>query len=154
MNWIQCLPKAIRYIEEHLTDEINMDAVAGQSYASSSHFQLVFHLVMGMTVGEYIRNRRLSMAAQDLLKPGSKIIDVAMRYQYDTQESFSKAFMRFHGFPPSKTQPGRGKLFYPQCHQLKDATTLKAPKGRHKTGPLFQQIHAQIGARILGDSAN
>ncbi len=41
-----------------------------------------------------------------------------------------------------------------QCHQLKDATTLKAPKGRHKTGPLFQQIHAQIGARILGDSAN
>lgn len=113
MNWIQCLSKAIRYIEEHLTDEINIDNVSNQSYASSSNFQLVFHLVMGMTVGEYIRNRRLSLAAQDLLKPDSKIIDVAIRYQYDTQESFSKAFTRFHGFPPSKAQLGKIRLFYP-----------------------------------------
>ena len=68
---------------------------------------------MGMTIGEYIRNRRLSLAAQDLLLPNSRIIDVAMRYQYDTQESFSKAFMRFHGMPPSKVQRGKVKLFQP-----------------------------------------
>ena len=113
MNWIQCLTKAIQYIENHLTDEINIDEVANQSYSSSSHFQLMFHLIMGMTVGEYIRNRRLSLAAQDLLQPNSRIIDVAMRYQYDTQESFSKAFTRFHGMPPSKVQRGKMKLFYP-----------------------------------------
>ncbi|MCL2343057.1 MAG: AraC family transcriptional regulator, partial [Firmicutes bacterium] len=113
MNWIQSLSKALQYIEDHLTDEINMDAIASQSYTSSSHFQLVFHLVMGMTVGEYIRNRRLSLAAQDLLQPNIRIIDVAMRYQYDTQESFSKAFMRFHGIPPSKVQRGKIKLFHP-----------------------------------------
>jgi AraC-like DNA-binding protein len=113
VNWIQCLSKALQYIESHLTDDINIDDVSSQSYASSSHFQLVFHLVMGMTVGEYIRNRRLSLAAQDLLQPNSRIIDVAMRYRYDTQESFSKAFTRFHGVPPSKVQRDKVKLFHP-----------------------------------------
>ena len=113
MNWIQYLTKAVDYIENHLTEEINIDEVSSQSYMSSSHFQLIFHLVMGMTIGEYIRNRRLSLAAQDLLQPNSRIIDTAMRYQYDTQESFSKAFTRFHSVPPSKIQRGQVKLFYP-----------------------------------------
>ena len=113
MNWIQCLSKAIDYIENHLTDDINIDEISTQSYTSGSHFQLVFHLVLGMTIGEYIRNRRLSLAAQDLLQPNSKILDVAMRYQYDTQESFSKAFTRFHNMPPSKIQRGKIKIFKP-----------------------------------------
>ena len=113
MDWIQRLSKAIQYIETHLTDDIDIDEVSSQCYASSSHFQLIFHLVVGMTIGEYIRNRRLSLAAQDLLQPNSKIIDVAMRYQYDTQESFSKAFTRFHGVPPSKVQRWQVKLFNP-----------------------------------------
>jgi len=104
MNWIQSLSEAIRYIEEHLADDIRLEDVSCRSYSSSSHFQLVFHLIIGMTVGEYIRCRRLSLAALDLLQPDSRIIDVAMRYRYDTQESFSKAFTRFHGIPPSKAQ--------------------------------------------------
>ncbi len=113
MNWIQCLSKAISYIESHLTDEINLTEISSQAFTSSSHFQLIFHLVMGMTIGEYIRNRRLSLAAQDLLKGNGTIIEVAMRYQYDTQESFSKAFTRFHGAPPSKVQHRKVKLFHP-----------------------------------------
>ncbi len=113
MNWIQCLSRSIQYIEDHLTDRISIDEISNQAYTSSSYFQLLFHLVFGMTVGEYIRNRRLTLAALDLLKPGSRIIDIAMRYQYDTQESFSKAFARFHGFPPSKVQPDKIKMFYP-----------------------------------------
>lgn len=110
---MQYLSKAIQYIEENLTEEIDIDKISSQLYTSSSHFQLVFHLVMGMTIGEYIRNRRLSLAAQDLLQQNSKIIDVAMRYQYDTQESFSKAFTRFHGVSPSKVQRGKVKIFHP-----------------------------------------
>ena len=113
MNWIQSLSRAIQYIENNLTNDISVDEVSGQAYTSSSHFQLVFHVVMGMTVGEYIRNRRMSLAAQDLLQPTSKIMDVAIRYQYDTQESFSKAFARFHGVPPSKVQRGRVRMFHP-----------------------------------------
>ena len=113
MDWIQSLSKVIDYIEKHLTDDINIEEISGQAYSSSSHFQLIFHLVMGITIGEYIRNRRLSLAAQDLLQPDSKIIDVALRYQYDAQESFSKAFTRFHGVPPSKAGWNNIKLFRP-----------------------------------------
>lgn len=113
MNWIQNLSRAISYIERNLTNDISVDEVSSQAYTTSSHFQLIFHVVMGMTVGEYIRNRRLSLAAQDLLQPASKIIEVAMRYQYDTQEGFSKAFTRFHGVPPSKVQQGRIRSFDP-----------------------------------------
>ena len=113
MNWIQGLSRAIHFIENNLTNDISVDEAASQAYTSSSHFQLVFHVVMGMTVGEYIRNRRMSLAAQDLLQPTCRIMDVAIRYQYDTQESFSKAFTRFHGVPPSKVQQGRIRMFHP-----------------------------------------
>ena len=113
MNWIQSLSRAIHYIENHLTDDIYIDDVSNQTYTSSSHFQFIFHVVMGITISEYIRNRRLSLAAQDLLQSNSKIIDVAIRYQYDTQESFSKAFTRFHGIPPSKVRQGQTRFFHP-----------------------------------------
>ena len=113
MNWIQAIANAIQYIENHLTDDISIEDVSNQVYASSSYFQFVFHVVTGITIGEYIRNRRLSLAATDLLQSKNKIIDVAMRYRYDTQESFSKAFKRFHGMPPSKIQRGQAQRFYP-----------------------------------------
>jgi len=113
MNWIQNLSTALDYIENNLTNEISIDEVASKAYSSSSHFQLVFHVVIGITVNEYIRNRRLSLAAQDLMQPNNKIIDVAMRYQYGTQESFSKAFSRFHGVSPSRLQSGDAKVFNP-----------------------------------------
>ena len=113
VNWVQNLSRAIDYIENNLTDNILLDEVAKQTYSSSSHFQLIFHVVMGITVGEYIRNRRLSQAALDLLKPNAKIINIALAYQYDTQESFSKAFTRFHGVSPSKIRGSKVRVFNP-----------------------------------------
>ena len=113
MIWIKTLSKAIDYIESNLDNEISIDEISRQGISSSSHFQLIFHLVTGLTVGEYIRNRRLSLAAEDLLIPGSKVIEVAMRYQYDTPESFSKAFVRFHGVAPSKIKREQVRTFNP-----------------------------------------
>ena len=113
MNWIQSLSVAINFIEKHLTEDISVDKVAKHACSSSPHFQMIFHMVMGITIGEYIRNRRLSLAAQDLLVPENKVIDVAMRYRYDTPESFSKAFTRFHGMPPSKVRRSKIKTFHP-----------------------------------------
>lgn len=110
MEWMQSLSKAIHYIENNLTNEIGVDDVANHVYASSANFQRIFNLVVGMTVGEYIRNRRLTLAGQELLQGKSKLMDIAMRYQYDTQESFSKAFSRFHGVSPSSVLKRRGKL--------------------------------------------
>ena len=62
MDWIQSKTRAIRYIEAHLTHDIGVRDVAEQVYASNSHFQRIFHLVTGITIGDYIRNRRLSLA--------------------------------------------------------------------------------------------
>jgi AraC-like DNA-binding protein len=115
MNWIQSLTKAIQYIENNLTNEITVNDVANHVYASNAHYQRVFSLAAGITIGDYIRNRRLSLAGQDLLLPKNKIIDTAMKYQYDSQESFTKAFTRFHGITPhsARKQSHRLKYFRP-----------------------------------------
>lgn len=144
MNWIQGLSRAVQYIESNLTDDISVDEVSSQAYTSSSHFQFVFHVVMGMTVGEYIRNRRLSLAAQDLLRPEARIIDVAMRYQYDTQESFSKAFTRFHGVPPSKIRRWQARLFHP----LSINVTIQG--GFDVSRKLFDEFHLVDWNEVAG----
>jgi AraC family transcriptional regulator len=104
MDWIKDLNKAIRYIEDNLTNEINAEDVASQIYLSSFHFQRMFGLLTGMTLGEYIRNRRLSMAGSELQCQHAKVIDTALKYGYETPESFTKAFTRFHGTTPKKAR--------------------------------------------------
>lgn len=101
MDWITGIQSAINYIEEHLLEEIDYDEVAKQSYSSSYHFQRVFSILCGYTVGEYIRNRRLSLAGMELQAQKAKVIDVALKYGYDSPDSFAKAFQKFHGITPS-----------------------------------------------------
>lgn len=97
---------AIDYIEENLTGEIDVHDVAARAYLSAFHFQRMFSAICGLPLGEYIRRRRLTQAAQELLC-GSKVIDAAMKYGYDSPDSFARAFRRFHGVLPSQaTQPG------------------------------------------------
>jgi len=114
MHWVESVTKAIQYMESNITEAIGVDDVADKVYASGSYFQRVFHIVTGITIGDYIRNRRLTLAAQDILA-GQSLIDIAMKYQYDTQESFSKAFTRFHGVTPSGLRKSRvgAKVFLP-----------------------------------------
>ncbi len=104
MEWVRSLNFAIEYIEEHLSDNIVCDDIAQSTFYSSFHFQRTFSLLTGTTVSEYVRNRRLSLAAQDLLNSDMKVIDVALKYGYDTPESFAKAFQRFHGVLPSQVK--------------------------------------------------
>lgn len=104
MNWTTGLQKAIDYIEEHLTDEIDYEAVAAQSFSSSYHFQRVFGILCGYTLGEYIRNRRLSLAGSELATTDIKVIDVALKYGYESPDSFAKAFKQFHGVLPSQAK--------------------------------------------------
>ncbi len=104
MEWIKSLDQAINYMEDHLFDELTNREIADHLYISSYHFQRAFSLLTGMTVGEYIRNRRLSLAGQELILSDVKIIDIALKYGYETPESFTKAFIRFHGVTPSKAK--------------------------------------------------
>lgn len=105
MDWTANIQRAIDYIEDHLDDEIDYAEVAKCAYSSSYHFQRVFGILCGITLGEYIRYRRLSRSIGDLLA-GDKVLDVAIKYGYESSESFSRAFKRFHGFLPSQVKRG------------------------------------------------
>lgn len=99
------IQRAIDYIEDHLDGSIDYAEVAKCAYSSNYHFQRVFGILFGMTLGEYIRRRRLSRAVYDLLA-GEKVLDVALKYGYESSESFSRAFCKFHGCLPSQVKRG------------------------------------------------
>ena len=104
MDWIIGMQKAIDYIEANLTEEINYEKVAAESFSSSYHFQRVFSILCGYTLGEYIRLRRLSLAGAELANGKEKVIDIALKYGYDSPDSFAKAFQKFHGITPSQAR--------------------------------------------------
>ena len=112
-------------IEAHLTEEIDVHDVAARAYISTYHFQRVFSAVCGVTFGEYIRRRRLTQAAQELLQ-GCKVIDAALKYGYDSPDSFARAFRRFHGVLPSQVcQPGvTMQSFAPMKINLQEGGTM------------------------------
>lgn len=119
MNWIQGIQRAIDYVEANITENIDFEEVAQQAYSSSFHFQRVFSILCGFPLGDYIRMRRLSLAGEELSKGKEKIIDMAMKYGYDTPESFSRAFTRFHGITPSEAKHGGNvKIFTPLSVKL------------------------------------
>ena len=106
MDWITGIQRAVNYIEDHITEEIDYELVAQESLSSGYHFQRVFSILCGYTLGEYIRNRRLSLAGTELASGKAKVIDVALKYGYDSPDSFTKAFQRFHGVLPSQARSG------------------------------------------------
>ena len=110
MDWITGIQNAINYIENNITEELDYEAIAKESFSSSFHFQRVFSILCGYTLGEYIRNRRLSLAGTELARGREKVIDVAYKYGYDTPESFTKAFQKFHGITPSQARSGGANL--------------------------------------------
>lgn len=110
MAWVESLQKAINYMEEHLLDKISIEDISKQANASPFHFQRTFTLLTDITVGEYLRRRRLTLAAEELCRTNSKIIDLAYKYGYDTPEAFSKAFRRQHGVAPLEARRNQEKL--------------------------------------------
>lgn len=110
MNWIEGLQRTIDYIEDNLTEELDYAEIARQACSSSFHFQRVFGILCGYTLGEYIRNRRLTLAGSELASSDLKVIEVALKYGYDSPESFSRAFLRFHGITPSQARARKAEL--------------------------------------------
>lgn len=107
MDWIQGIQNAINYIEEHIGEKIDYEEIAKVAYSSSYHFQRVFGIVCGITLGEYICKRRLTLAGNELLTSDKKVTEIAFKYGYDTPESFSRAFTHFHGVKPSQVKKTR-----------------------------------------------
>ncbi|NLU24072.1 MAG: helix-turn-helix domain-containing protein [Clostridiales bacterium] len=106
MDWITGIQRALDYTEAHLTEAIDYEKVAKQACSSPFHFQRMFGMLCGFSLGDYIRMRRLTLAACELQQTGEKVIDIALKYGYDTPESFSRAFARFHGISPTDARHG------------------------------------------------
>ena len=110
MEWLAAMQHAITYMEEHLMEEINYEDVARHVHTSSYEFHRAFSFLAGMTANTYLRNRRLSLAGREIMETDAKITDIALKYGYETPESFTKAFTRFHGIAPKFAREESAKL--------------------------------------------
>ena len=120
MDFIQGMNRAIQYIEEHLTESVDENAVVECTGYSYAYFQRVFSCIAGVSVAEYVRKRRMTLAAMDLKEKQERIIDVALKYGYDSADAFSRAFTAFHGITPTmaKENDANIKSFSPIRFQL------------------------------------
>lgn len=126
LDWLRGMQNAIDYMEDNILNEIEYDKIAQCAYSSTFHFQRMFSMLTGFTIGEYIRNRRLTLAAQELSVSNVKIIDIALKYGYETPEAFTKAFQRLHGVTPSAAREPGVKL---KCfNRLSIQITMKGEK--------------------------
>ncbi len=106
MEWIDQLNKAIGYMEAHLIEKIDYEELAKIACCSTYHFQRMFSYIAGVSLSEYIRRRRMSMAAVDLQDEDARIIDVAQKYGYESPTDFNRAFQSIHGAAPSAVKKG------------------------------------------------
>jgi AraC family transcriptional regulator len=104
MDSLSNMNKAMAYIEEHLTEDIDYSEISKIACCSEYHFKRMFSFLSGIGLSEYIRRRRLTLAALDLKDKSLRIIDVAVKYGYDSADSFSRAFHSMHGILPSEVR--------------------------------------------------
>lgn len=104
------IQNALTYIEENLTEELEIRDIAKKAFLSPFYFQRIFGVMCGISVGEYIRGRRLSLAGEELARSDAKVIDIAAKYGYDSPDSFNRAFQRFHGISPSAAKKAGARL--------------------------------------------
>lgn len=106
MDWMKRIQNAIDYMEENIREDLAYERIAEQSFSSAYHFCRVFGILCGYTPGEYLRNRRLSLAGEEVAGTKERIIDIAVKYGYDSPDSFTKAFSKFHGATPTTIREG------------------------------------------------
>ncbi len=110
MNFYDKFNATLTYIEQHLDSEIDPRALAQISGLNYAILQKVFPFLTGITLAEYVRNRRLTLAGKDLVQTDLRIIDIALKYGYESPEAFSRAFQKFHHLKPSTVKKHTGRL--------------------------------------------
>lgn len=145
MEWIKRLNQSMDYIEEHLTDEIDYEQLGRIACCSSYHFQRMFTYMAGMTLSEYIRRRKMSLAAVDLQGGDAKVIDIAEKYGYQSPTAFNRAFRSVHGIAPSALKDeGMSVKSYPRI------TFQLSIKGGEE---MNYRIESKDAFRVVGVSA-
>lgn len=145
MEWVEKLNQSMNYIEEHLTDEIDYEQLGRIACCSAYHYQRMFTYMAGITLAEYIRRRKMSLAAVDLQGGEARIIDIAEKYGYRSPTAFNRAFQSFHGIAPSsvKNEGTSVKSFSPIVFKI---TVKGATEMNYK-------IEKKEAFRIIGISA-
>ena len=144
MEWIERLNQAIAYIEEHLTEEPDYEQLGKIACCSAYHFQRMFTYMSGVPLSEYIRRRKMSLAAVDLQGGEAKIIDIAAKYGYNSPTAFNRAFQSIHGIAPSavKNEGVSVKSYPPLAFKI----TVKG------VGEMNYRIETKEAFRIVGVS--
>jgi AraC family transcriptional regulator len=115
MEWSERMNSAIDYIEDNLADDIDFHEAAKRACCSTFHFQRIFFAVNGITPAEYARRRRLTLAARELISGNAKVIDIALKYGYDSPDAFTRAFRNVHGITPlAAREPGVKLVAFPR----------------------------------------
>lgn len=145
MDWVEHLNQSMKYIEEHLTEEIDYEQLGRIACCSAYHYQRMFTYMAGITLAEYIRRRKMSLAAVDLQGGNERILDVAQKYGYSSPTAFNRAFQAFHGVAPSlvKNEGVPVKSFSPIVFRI-------AVKGASE---MKYRIETKDAFRIVGVSA-
>ncbi|MDG0873024.1 effector binding domain-containing protein [Paenibacillus thiaminolyticus] len=144
MNDYRRIQAAIEYIEERLQEELDIAGIAAQAWYSPFHFQRMFRAISGFTVQEYIRKRRLSEAALALRSTGQSILDIALAYQYKSQEGFTRAFENFFGISPGKYR--KADL---ACSRQDKIKFLDDPSIRKGNDAMMKPTIADLPARAI-----
>ena len=145
MEWVERLNESMKYIEEHLADEIDYEQLGRIACCSAYHFQRMFTYMAGMTLSEYIRRRRMSLAAVDLQGGDAKVVDIAEKYGYHSPTAFNRAFQGVHGIAPSavRSEGVSVKSFPPVTFEI-------SVKGAEE---MNYRIETKEAFRIVGVSA-
>ncbi len=115
MEWIQRLNAAVDYIENNLDQEMNVEEAARIAACSTFHFQRMFSYIAGVTLGDYIRKRRMTLAAFEMIQGEQKVIEIAIKYGYDSPTAFNRAFQSVHGMAPTAAKKsGVSLTVYPR----------------------------------------
>lgn len=135
MDYFERIQNSIEFIEENLQDELNITEISSKSCFSAFHFQRIFQAITGFSVQEYIRNRRLSEAAILLKETRKNILEIAISFQYGSQEAFTRAFVNCFGITPARYRKGetiisqRSKInFLDYKTRMKGDLTMNKPE--------------------------
>ncbi len=152
MDWLTKMNSAIDYIENNLTEEIDFNIVCTKACCSSYNFQRMFSFITDITLAEYIRRRRLTVAALELQNSNKKIIDIAIKYGYDSATSFTRAFSTLHGVTPTEAKKEGAKLkAYPKISFQISIKGDKEMDYRIETKEAFDIFGIETIASLTGD---
>lgn len=145
MEWIERFNNVINYIEENITQQIDYEEIAKIACCSSYHFQRMFTYMAGIPLSEYIRKRKMSLAAVDLQSGDERVIDVAGKYGYNSPTAFNRAFQSIHGISPSAVK--NGNVYVKSFPRLSFKLVVKGVE------ELNYRIETKEAFRIIGVSA-